>query len=241
MITFPVFGENINHIQQLLSTKKCPDCDLTNAGLVMVNLTGANLKGANLVSANLSRANLTGADLRGANLTSATLYGANLTGANLTGAILNGTDLRATYLFNANLKEVDLNNSYLQGAIGIPKNASTPEQLYQLGLIAAQKQDHKSAIDYYNQSLSINPKFAPAYLGRGVSRYRLGDEKGASQDAEISSELFAKQNNKDGYLTSQNFIKGMEDLRNPKAKKRGGGFFDFLTNVGTMLLQLGLF
>lgn len=69
--TFPCQAENIEHLNQLLQTKQCENCDLADAGLVMINLQGANLRGANLVGANLSRADLTGADLRGANLTNA--------------------------------------------------------------------------------------------------------------------------------------------------------------------------
>ena len=40
----PATAENIQHTQQLLATKQCPNCDLSSAGLVLANLTGANLK-----------------------------------------------------------------------------------------------------------------------------------------------------------------------------------------------------
>ena len=56
----PAPAENIQHTQQLLATRQCPNCDLSGAGLVLANLTGANLKGADLSRANLSRANLSG-------------------------------------------------------------------------------------------------------------------------------------------------------------------------------------
>ncbi|MFM6437017.1 MAG: pentapeptide repeat-containing protein, partial [Microcystis panniformis] len=69
------YGEDLNHLQQLLSTRQCPQCDLSGSGLVQSNLVGAKLNGANLVGANLSQANLSGADLSGANLTSASLFG----------------------------------------------------------------------------------------------------------------------------------------------------------------------
>jgi Pentapeptide repeats (8 copies) len=231
-------AENLQHTQQLLSTKKCPQCDLSGAGLIMINLSGADLTGANLTGANLSRSNLTGANLTGANLSGATLFGANLTGANLTGANVTGTDFRSSYLANVNFKDVSLNKSYLQGAIGIPNQASSPEQLYELGLLAAQKQDHKTAIDYFNQSLSMNPKFALGYLGRGVSRYRLGDERGAMQDGTISSYLFTQENNKNGYQLAESFLQGIDEARNPQAQKKGGGgFLNFLGSVGSLLFQ----
>ena len=66
-----VQAANYEDIRQLLASKQCPKCLLSNAGLVMADLSGANLSGANLVGANLSRANLAGADLRGANLSGA--------------------------------------------------------------------------------------------------------------------------------------------------------------------------
>ena len=36
--------EDLNHLQQLLSTRKCPQCDLSGSGLVQSNLAGANEK-----------------------------------------------------------------------------------------------------------------------------------------------------------------------------------------------------
>ncbi|MEM1426966.1 MAG: pentapeptide repeat-containing protein, partial [Cyanobacteria bacterium P01_H01_bin.130] len=56
------------HLQQLLQTNSCENCDLRGAGLVYGNLQGANLQGANLQGANLSRSNLRYANLQGANL-----------------------------------------------------------------------------------------------------------------------------------------------------------------------------
>ncbi len=39
------YGEDLNHLQQLLSTRKCPQCDLSGSGLVQSNLVGAKLNG----------------------------------------------------------------------------------------------------------------------------------------------------------------------------------------------------
>jgi hypothetical protein len=125
-------AENPGHLNQLLSTKACADCNLVNAGLVLGELSGADLKRANLVGANLSQARLTGADLRGANLTGASLNGADLTGADLTGAILNSTDLRDSFLGGANLTGVNLQNAYLQGAVGLAGNAGIKDLLITL-------------------------------------------------------------------------------------------------------------
>ncbi|WP_293141005.1 hypothetical protein [Okeania sp. SIO3I5] len=39
-------AENIQHTQKLLSSKQCPNCELTGVGLVLASLQGANLEGA---------------------------------------------------------------------------------------------------------------------------------------------------------------------------------------------------
>ena len=46
-------------LDKLMSTKRCPKCDLSEADLSEANLSKANLKGADLKGSNLSKANLT--------------------------------------------------------------------------------------------------------------------------------------------------------------------------------------
>jgi uncharacterized protein YjbI with pentapeptide repeats len=230
-------AENLQQTQQLLSTKECAQCDLSNAGLVLSDLAGANLSGANLSRANLSRTNLAGADLSGANLSGASLNGANLSGANLSGANLNGTDLREAYLVNAKLYGTTLNMAYVQGAIGIPQYAGTPEDFYAWGVSEAARGNYREAIEKFNQVLTVKPDFAPAFLARGVALYRLGDEAGATLDAQSAGVLFTAQGNTLGYQTSQNFVKAIEVARNPP-KQRGPSFGDFLGSIGSVLLQL---
>lgn len=232
-------AENLEHIQQLLSTKNCPACDLSGAGLVLTDLTGANLSGANLVRTNLSRANLVGADLSGADLTGASLNGANLSGANLSGANLNGTDLRDALLFNAQLYGTNLRTAHIQGTVGIPQYAGTPEDFYAWGVVEAQRGNDKDAIRFFNQALSVKADFAPAYLARSVSRFNLGDLNGASQDAQVAATLFSVQQNPRGYQVAQNVIKGVEIAKNPpKARSGGGSLGNVLVSIGSFLFQL---
>ncbi|MFW6357600.1 MAG: pentapeptide repeat-containing protein [Chroococcales cyanobacterium] len=234
----PAQAENLKHLNQLLNTKQCPGCDLINAGLVMSDLSGADLRGANLTRANLSRANLAGADLTGANLSGASLNGANLTGAILTDAVLTGADIRDTYLMNANLSGVNLDTAYVQGVMGMPTHAGTPEQFQSWAVIEGNRGNYRAAIEYYNQALNIDSNFADAYLGRGLARYRLGDEAGAYQDAQIAAKLFEEQQNAIGYQTAQSFVEGIEMANNPDNKKKGGGGFQrILTSVGSLLLR----
>jgi tetratricopeptide (TPR) repeat protein len=232
-----VQGEDLGDLRQLMTTKQCEGCNLTNSGLVRADLTGANLRNANLSRANLSRADLTGADLSGANLAGTSLNGTNLAGANLTGANLAGADLRDAYLMNANLLNVDLNTVYLQGAIGVPNYAGTPEQFQRWALEEANKGNYQAAANYYNQALNLDPEYAPAYLGRGVLRYQMRDLNGAMQDAQIASNLFERQEHTQGYESAQNFIKGLEVAMNPEAQGGGNSFGQILSGIGSLLLR----
>jgi uncharacterized protein YjbI with pentapeptide repeats len=84
-----VRGQNLDQVQQLVTTRVCPGCDLHNATIIDKNLNRANLKGANLSGANLYKTTLHNAQLKGANFAGAALFGADLTGAtnaNLAGA-----------------------------------------------------------------------------------------------------------------------------------------------------------
>lgn len=97
---------NPQHIQQLITTNKCKECDLR----------GAQLEGANLRQANLNGSNLRGANLKGANLEKANLEGCNLKGANLEGAILRGADLTTNSKTRTNLRYANLSGANLQAA-----------------------------------------------------------------------------------------------------------------------------
>lgn len=81
-------AENPDHVNKLLKTGRCSECDLTGADLAAANLRKANLKGADLTNANLNLADLTGANLSDANLTGASLVFVDFTNAVLDGAQL---------------------------------------------------------------------------------------------------------------------------------------------------------
>lgn len=233
-------AENLAHVSQLLSTKQCPQCDLSGTGLVMANLSGANLSRANLIQANLSQANLSGSDLSGANLSGASLNGANLSGANLSGASLHGADLRGAYLINANLTGVKLDTAYVQGAIGIPHSVGTPELFYSWGMIETRQGNFSAAIENYNKALTTDPDFAPAYLARGIAYYRLGNEPQAIKDAQTADQLFVLQQNTNGSQASQNFIQGIELARQAEEEskeQKGGGLGGIIQGVVPFLLQ----
>lgn len=236
-LALPVRAENVQHTSQLLSTKQCPGCDLRNAGLVMSDLRGADLQGADLSFANLSRADLTGANLMGANLSGTSLNGANLTGAILIGANLTGTDLRDAYLVNANLMGTNLERAYIQGTFGIPNYAGTTEDFHAWGAIESQNGNYRAAIDHYNKALGLNPEFAPAYLGRGLALFRLGNYSAAERDAKVASALFESQQNTAGVEAAQNFVEAIDIARRPPGEGGGGNIGNLITGIGSLLLR----
>jgi tetratricopeptide (TPR) repeat protein len=236
----PVASENLQHTSQLLSTKSCVKCDLAGAGLVLADLRGADLRGANLSEANLSRANLAGADLTGANLAGASLNGANLTRVNLSNANLLRTDLRNAYLTDVDLTGVDIETAYIQGVIGLPNQAGTKEQFYRWAVQEAESGNYVAANEHYNRALSLDPDFAPAYLGRAVIAYRFGKEREAFQDAKVASILFAAQENEEGQQAAENFIVAMEQIRNrdpDQVQDAGPNFGAIIRSVGTLLFR----
>ena len=234
----PAQAENATHTQQLLATKQCQQCELSRVGLVFAQLQGADLSGANLVGANLSQANLTGANLSGANLTGASLNGANLEGANLAGANLNGVDLRSAYLGNATLTDSQISGAQLQGAIGLAPTAGNPEDFYRWGMEAAQKKNYPKAIENFNQVLSRKSDHAPAYLGRGMARFQLGDQPGSIKDMELATQLFVTQGDQPSAESTKKIV---EQIKNPPKEGGGSNFGQGLMSVVGGLLKLFVF
>lgn len=225
-----VRAENLSHVQQLLSTKQCGNCDLTGAGLVLAKLPGANLAGANLAGANLSQANLTGANLAGANLVGVSLAGTNLIGANLKGANLVGADLRGAYLSGADLSEVRLDRADFRNAIDLPIMIGSAEEFYGWAMEAGKQKRFEVAIDYFNQAIARKPNYASAILGRGMARWQLGDAKASLQDIDQAASLFETQGDKQNAEATK---KVAIELRKPEKAEKGGG-----SGLGTTMLGL---
>jgi uncharacterized protein YjbI with pentapeptide repeats len=255
MFPLAVGAENLQQLNQLLTTKQCQGCDLTRSGLVQsdlsrINVTGSdltdanlgrtNLRGANLQKANLTRASLfgadlSGADLRGANLSQADLGGANLTGANLTGAIFAQTDLRQAILTGANFEGVDFRNAYVRGAVDIPLYALKAEEFYLWGMDEGRRKNPRGAIENFNRSLTLDPKFAPAFMGRAVAKREIRDLTGAIEDAKQAEQLFQSQNNPEGVKLAQELAMV---IQNPpqENKPQNHPLSSIFTSLGSVLL-----
>ncbi|HEY9824151.1 MAG TPA: DUF5777 family beta-barrel protein, partial [Stenomitos sp.] len=101
---------------QLIQTKTCKGCDLSNANLSGLDLSNADLSGANLSNADLSNANLTGANLSDANLYLAKLGNTTLFEAKLQKSTWTGAKADQVNLSNADLTEANLSYATMTGA-----------------------------------------------------------------------------------------------------------------------------
>lgn len=90
-------GSLDDNIANLLSTRKCPGCDLRGADLNGAELYGADLHGADLSGADLQDVDFSGgSNLMNVNFSNANLMNADLTGSNLNGANLSGAQVDNT-------------------------------------------------------------------------------------------------------------------------------------------------
>lgn len=234
-------AEDIQQVQQLISTRQCSSCELARAGLVYANLQGADLRNANLVQANLTHANLSGANLQGANLAGAVLFGANLSGADLRGANLGGADLREAYVANINFDGANLQGAVLMGAIDIPPQYVSAEDYYRWGLLEDQRGNFSGAIAYYNQAIALKSDFAHAYLARAASRLRLRDMTGAIADAQQADQYYLAQSNEQGHQMATRFTEGVQaaqEAANERPRRGGGGnFLGFLSGLASLAVR----
>ncbi|MEG4344477.1 pentapeptide repeat-containing protein [Microcoleus sp. A003_D6] len=68
----------MHQVKQLLETKQCHECNLSNANLKGIEWQGFNLQRANIENANFSKAKLANANLKNAKLNRANLTGSDL-------------------------------------------------------------------------------------------------------------------------------------------------------------------
>ncbi|MGF1496717.1 MAG: pentapeptide repeat-containing protein [Elainellaceae cyanobacterium] len=239
----PARAENLEHLQQLLSTRSCQNCDLSGTSFVYTNLSRVDLTGADLSRANLNRTDLTNATLRRANLTNAVLFNANLTGADLSGADLRGADLREAYLMGANLEGALLEGAILRGAVGLPPTVFTAADLYRWGLAEAERGNHRGAIAYYTQSLERRPSVPEIYLSRSVAYYRAGSIQDAVEDANRAAGLYQQQGDTEEQAIAAQFAQGILDEQQALLEGPDPGKPDFMNLLGavaSLLLRFGL-
>jgi len=102
-------------VEQIMKTKRCRGCNLTE-----IDLSGLDLSGADFRNTDLSRANLTNTKFKDAKMSGARLNEANLKNADLDGVDLHDSELKNADLTHANLFNIRLDNADLTNANTAP-------------------------------------------------------------------------------------------------------------------------
>jgi tetratricopeptide (TPR) repeat protein len=178
---------------QLLESRQCQACQLSDVDLTHADLRDADLQRARLQRANLSQARLDGADLNGSDLSFTSLQGASLRGANLRNSRLMGTDLRRADLTGALLDQNALDQSHWNGAKGVSQGALSHAGLHNAGVEAALAGRWRDAEQLFNAAIKADPDEPLSWVARGLSRGEQGKDDLASRDLAHASELFADQ------------------------------------------------
>ena len=178
---------------QLLESRQCRACQLSDVDLTHADLRDADLQRASLQRANLSQARLDGADLNGSDLSFTSLQGASLRGADLRNSRLMGTDLRRADLTGALLDQNALDQSHWNGAKGVKKGARSHAGLHNAGVKTAQAGRSPVAEQLFSAAIQANPDEPLSWVARGLSRGEQGKNDLASRDFAFAGKLFAQQ------------------------------------------------
>ena len=178
---------------QLLESRQCRACQLSDVDLTHADLRDADLKHAHLQRANLNQARLDGADLSGSDLSFTSLQGASLRGSDLRNSRLIGTDLRRTDLTGALLDPKALDQSHWDGARGVTKGARSHARLHNAGVEAAQTDQWPKAEQLFNAAIAANPEEPLSWIARGLSRGEQGKDDLASRDFAFAGQLYEDQ------------------------------------------------
>lgn len=233
-------ADSPDHLQQLISTRRCSRCDLRRASLVHTDLSGVDAPRSDFSFANLNRSQLSEANLQGADLSNTVLFNADLSGADLTGANLQGADLRNAYLQGAVLDGALLQGANFQGAVGIPEALLTARSLYTWGQREAERGNFQDAYSYYTRALEKEPNAPHLYLSRSVTLYRWGYVDNAIADANEAERLFAAQGNTEAQQTAAELAQNLTEFREDRmdAENRGSsGFLNIFGSVASLLLR----
>ena len=226
----PVFAGDEEHLIQLLTSRDCPACQLSDVDLTHADLRDANLKDAQLRRANLSQAQLDGADLSGSDLSFTSLRGASLRGADLRNSRLFGTDLRNSDLTGALLDQQALDQSHWHGTRGVAQGARSHAGLHNAGVEAAQAGRWPMAEQLFNAAIEADPDEPLSWVARGLSRGEQGKDDLASRDFAYAGELFAEQGDTTKAEQLKKASQRVYDIKNQTDEPSGSG-------IGSLLLS----
>ena len=192
-ITRATVAADQQNLIQLLDSRQCRACQLSDVDLTHADLRDADLQRARLQRANLSQALLDGADLSGSDLSFTSFQGASLRGTDLRNSRLIGTDLRRADLTGALLDQNALDQSHWNGARGVKQGARSHAGLHNAGVDAAQSGRWPVAEQLFSAAIATNPDEPLSWVARGLSRGEQGKDELASRDLSHAGQLFADQ------------------------------------------------
>ena len=106
-------------LKQYLDTKSCEGCDLRDAVIKNMNMSGSFLKNADLSGADLSSSRFDNSDFFGAKLVGANLFGINSTDVDFSGADLSKAKFLETAFRKSNFEKtmlMNLDNAIISGS-----------------------------------------------------------------------------------------------------------------------------
>jgi hypothetical protein len=148
------------NFNRLVTTKKCPGCDLRGAVLTRMDLREADLQGADLSEARLNLTNLSKANLK-----NTVLRGAALGGVDFSGADLRGADLTDAQLAGAYLKEALLDQEI------IPEKPYEPEALPETS-VQPSVQENQERITPEESSAVFTPPEPSGLIGKTAQEFK---------------------------------------------------------------------
>lgn len=91
------------------------------------------------------------------------------------------------------LKSGDLDTAQKIFSAALEQGVKHPLVFHNLGVIAQQRQDHKSAVERFRQAIQLQPSYAPSHLLLGVSLRALGKNTEAVHELERATKLMPKE------------------------------------------------
>lgn len=101
------------HMEQLITERKCINCDLRDAYFDKINLSGIDVTGTNFSGSFFYRVNMRGAILNHTDLSNSFFDQTNLSWTNLSDAIFTDAFVTRTNMHGANLTNTDFGNTVL--------------------------------------------------------------------------------------------------------------------------------
>ena len=112
----PATAQDASQIRKVQAGQSCPGCNLFQADLAYLDVSGVNVSGARLRQSDMQLSTFDDWNLSGANLSITNLFGTRFNRADFTDANLQRATLVGTYFGRSNMKGAILDGANLSGA-----------------------------------------------------------------------------------------------------------------------------